>query len=78
VISGANYPNPVFVNGYECWNCTQVDEAKKHINPADPKAGPFGIDATNGAGSQSGASTAGGASTSATPPGVGGRLDISV
>jgi hypothetical protein len=47
MISGANYPNPVFVNGYECWNCTQVDEAKKYIDPADPKAGPFGINAAS-------------------------------
>ena len=41
----ANYPTPVFVNGYLCNNCTQVFEAQKDINPADPQAGPWGIDA---------------------------------
>jgi hypothetical protein len=40
----ANYPMPVFVNGYLCNNCTQVAEAQKDINPADPQAGPWGID----------------------------------
>ena len=40
-----NYATPVTVNGYQCSNCTQVDEAKKHIDPAHPKSGPFGIDA---------------------------------
>lgn len=43
-ISG-NYPSPVYVNGYQCNNCAQVAEAKRDINPADPKAGPGGIDA---------------------------------
>jgi hypothetical protein len=43
-ISG-NYPTPVYVNGYQCNNCAQVAEAKKDINPADPKAGPGGVDA---------------------------------
>jgi hypothetical protein len=47
-ISG-NYPTPVYVNGYACNNCAQVAEAKKDINPADPQAGPGGINA-NGAG----------------------------
>ena len=40
-----NYPNPVTVNGYSCKNCTEVDEAKKHIDPAHPKDGPYGVDA---------------------------------
>ena len=43
-ISG-DYPTPVTVNGFSCKNCTEVDEAKKHIDPAHPKDGPFGIDA---------------------------------
>lgn len=43
-ISG-DYPTPVYVNGYPCNNCAQVAEAKKDINPADPKAGPGGVDA---------------------------------
>lgn len=33
------------VNGYLCKDCTDVDYAKKHINPADPKDGPYNIDA---------------------------------
>lgn len=40
-----NYPTPVTVNGYSCENCTEVDEAKKHIDPAHPKDGPYGVDA---------------------------------
>jgi hypothetical protein len=41
----ADYSTPVYVNGYQCNNCAQVAEAKQDINPADPKAGPWGIDA---------------------------------
>jgi hypothetical protein len=44
-VTTVNYPNPVMVNGYSCRNCTEVDEAKKHIDPAHPKDGPFGVDA---------------------------------
>jgi hypothetical protein len=44
-ITTVNYPNPVTVNGYSCKNCTDVDEAKKHIDPAHPKDGPYGVDA---------------------------------
>jgi len=40
-----NYPTPVWVNGFQCSNCTDVDLAKKHIDPAHPKSGPFGVDA---------------------------------
>lgn len=40
-----NYPTPVWVNGYECRNCTDVDLAKKHIDPAHPKSGPYNVDA---------------------------------
>lgn len=43
-ISG-NYPTPVMVNGFQCKNCTDVDYAKKHIDPQHPKSGPYGIDA---------------------------------
>ena len=42
---GADYPSPVTVNGFSCKNCTEVDEAKKFIDPAHPKDGPFGINA---------------------------------
>lgn len=44
---GTNYPTPVLVNGFLCKNCTDVDYAKKHIDPAHPKSGPYGIDAKN-------------------------------
>jgi hypothetical protein len=44
VISG-NYPALVQVNGFACRNCTDVDYAKKHIDPAHPRSGPYGIDA---------------------------------
>src|SRR5580704_8893574 len=42
---GTNYPIPVQVNGYLCKNCTDVDLAKKNIDPAHPRSGPYGIDA---------------------------------
>jgi hypothetical protein len=44
-VTTVNYPTPILVNGYSCKNCTEVDEAKKHIDPAHPKDGPYGIDA---------------------------------
>ena len=43
-ISG-NYASPVTVNGYSCKNCADVDLAKKHIDPAHPKDGPYGVNA---------------------------------
>jgi hypothetical protein len=46
-VSG-NYSAPVSVNGYQCWNCTDVANAKKHIDPQHPKSGPYGIDAFGG------------------------------
>ena len=50
---GANYVQPVIVNGYACWNCHQVSEAKQGTNPATQ--GPFAVQ-TPGA---SGAGTSG-------------------
>ncbi len=44
-IGSTNYPQPVQVNGYTCHNCTDVDNAKKHIDPAHPKSGPYGVNA---------------------------------
>jgi hypothetical protein len=32
------------INGFQCKNCTDVDYARKHIDPAHPKDGPFGVD----------------------------------
>jgi hypothetical protein len=40
-----NYPSPVTVNGYACKNCTDVDYAKQHIDPAHPKDGPYRVNA---------------------------------
>ncbi len=33
------------VNGYPCRDCTDVDLARKRIDPAHPKDGPDGVDA---------------------------------
>ena len=44
-IGSTIYPQSVQVNGFMCRNCTDVDHAKKHIDPAHPKSGPYGIDA---------------------------------
>ncbi len=44
-IGSTNYPQPVQVNGFLCRSCTDVDNAKKHIDPAHPKSGPYGINA---------------------------------
>ena len=41
-----NYSTPVMVNGFSCRNCSEVDQARKNIDPADPAAGPFGINST--------------------------------
>ena len=38
-----NYPSPISVNGYSCRNCSDVDNAKRNIDPAHPKDGPFGV-----------------------------------
>ncbi len=42
----ANYPRPVVVDGYPCWNCHQVAEAKKGVDPATQ--GPFGAQSADG------------------------------
>ena len=44
-VGSTNYPQPVLVNGFVCRNCTDVDHAKRHIDPAHPRSGPYGIDA---------------------------------
>ncbi|MDB5440977.1 MAG: hypothetical protein JWM33_3404 [Caulobacteraceae bacterium] len=33
------------INGFQCKDCTDVAYAKKHIDPAHPKDGPYGINA---------------------------------
>ena len=45
-ISG-DYSSPVTVNGFVCRNCSDVDRAKRHIDPADPAAGPFGVNGSH-------------------------------
>ncbi len=39
----SDYSAPVRVNGYACRNCSEVDQAKRNIDPANPAAGPFGL-----------------------------------
>jgi hypothetical protein len=34
------------VNGYICKNCTDIDYAKRNIDPQHPKDGPFGVNKT--------------------------------
>lgn len=85
-IGSTNYPQPVQVNGFTCHNCTEVDEAKKHIDPAHPKSGPYGIDAATDPSNpksfiQFGGSLSGTQSTVATTTGAsqpGQSLDIHV
>ena len=44
-VSSTNYAQPVQVNGYTCKNCKDVDNAKKHIDPAHPASGPYDVNA---------------------------------
>lgn len=37
------------VNGYPCKNCTDVENARKGIDPAKPQAGPNGVNAIDAA-----------------------------
>ena len=79
-----NYAQPVVVNGYACWNCHQVSEAKQGVNPATQ--GPFAVQASPAAT----AAAPGAASAQVTPPsalpdganpigyGAAGRLNIVV
>ena len=41
----SDYPTPIIVNGYGCNTSKDVDYAMRFIDPANPKAGPFGVDA---------------------------------
>lgn len=42
---GVNYPTPVTVNGFSCKNCSEVDTAKRHIDPQHPRSGAYDADA---------------------------------
>lgn len=33
------------INGFQCYNCTDVAYAKRNIDPAHPKDGPYGVNA---------------------------------
>jgi len=74
-----DYSTPVMVNGFSCKNCTDVDYAKKHIDPAHPKSGPYGIDAKDDptVTQQNAVTSVTGAPRPAPPPGLGAQLDIS-
>jgi hypothetical protein len=81
----ANYQRPVVVNGYSCWNCHQVSEAKKGVNPATQ--GPFGVQTPSAAGSIASSSAAANgtaasgpspAATSGASYAAGAVLDISI
>jgi len=85
----ANYPVPVWVNGYQCRNCTDVDLAKKHIDPAHPKSGPYNVDAPSDpsrvlqkavsfGGQLTGLNTSGLGVGSAPAPATGSQLDLTV
>lgn len=39
----SDYSSPVMVNGFSCRNCSEVDKAKKNIDPANPAGGPNGV-----------------------------------
>jgi len=76
---GTDYSTPVIVNGYRCKNCTDVDYAKKHIDPAHPKSGPYGIDAKDDPTVRQTDTVSPVTTTTkpAPPPGLGAQLDIS-
>jgi len=76
---GTDYSTPVIVNGYTCKNCTDVDYAKKHIDPAHPKSGPYGINAKDDptVKQTDSAASVTDAAKPAPPPGLGAQLDIS-
>ena len=83
-----DYPHPVQVNGFQCRNCTDVDNAKKHIDPAHPKSGPYNVNAASDPSRQTsvilggalkgleGSGTSGAPASDPTAPGA--KIDISV
>jgi hypothetical protein len=82
-----DYSSPVQVNGFQCKNCTDVDYAKKHIDPAHPRSGPYGVNAATDPSQQKAVILGGalkgldnGASGAAAPEesATGSQLDITV
>lgn len=47
-INMVNYPTAVTVNGFRCANCSQVDQAAAHIDPAHPFSGAYDVNALQG------------------------------
>ena len=74
---GTDYSTPVIVNGYTCKNCTDVDYAKKHIDPAHPKSGPYGINAKDDPTVKQTDTVASATAKPAPPPGLGAQLYVS-
>jgi hypothetical protein len=68
-----DYPQPVQVNGFTCRNCTDVDYAKKHIDPAHPKSGPYDVNAATDPSRRTEALTFGGALDGASAQGQASR-----
>ncbi len=76
---GGNYPTPVQVNGFSCRNCTDVGYAKKHIDPAHPKSGPYDINAVTDPSRQLAANKTGPDAVKSVPAaGAGTQLDLTV
>jgi len=71
----SDYPHPVQVNGYTCRNCTDVDYAKKHIDPAHPKSGPYDVNAATDPSRKTSLDPATATTARLTAPGL--RLNVS-
>jgi hypothetical protein len=75
-MTNVNYPTPVNVNGYSCKNCTDVDNAKRNIDPQRPQDGPFGVNRLPKPGEAKTAADAVGAANSSPAVVLGGRLAL--
>ena len=76
----SNYAIPVQVNGFTCKNCTDVDYAKRHIDPQHPQSGPYGVNAAVDPNRRADAVTSGQAAPTSEAPLIeptGALLDIS-
>jgi hypothetical protein len=45
MLTTVNYSTPVTVNGFRCKNCSEVDLAARHVDPAHPQSGPYNVNA---------------------------------
>jgi hypothetical protein len=84
-----NYAQPVSVDGYLCWNCSQVADAKKGVNPATVQPGETpdqvaasanktGTNAVSFGGLLTGTSAAPGAPGQAAAGGAGALLSLAI